>query len=152
MRILSLTVLLWFSVQVWADAVQVGNIRLWAAPDNTRIVFDVSGPVEHRIEKLQDPRRIVVDILNAGLNTTLIQPTAGDNFLYQLRSGIQKQNALRMVLDIKQEAEISSFLLPPNQGYGHRLVIDLAAAGGRQELQTVSVNKTPAGTRDVGSY
>lgn len=144
-----MTLLLGFSVQVGAATVQLENIRIWAAPDNTRIVFDVSGPVEHRIEKLQDPRRIVVDILQAGLNTTLPQPAAGDNYLYQLRSGVQNQGDLRMVLDLKQDAEISSFLLPPNQGYGHRLVIDLSATGGRQEQQTVSVNKTPAGTRDV---
>ena len=141
--------LLGFSVQVGAATVQLENIRIWAAPDNTRIVFDVSGPVEHRIEKLQDPRRIVVNILNAGLKTTLPQPAAGDNYLYQLRSGIQKQNDLRMVLDIKQDAKVNSFLLPPNQGYGHRLVIDLSEAGGRQVLQTVTVNKTLSGTRDV---
>ena len=141
--------LLGLSVQVGAATVQLENIRIWAAPDNTRIVFDVSGPVEHRIEKLQDPRRIVVNILNAGLKTTLPQPAAGDNYLYQLRSGIQKQNDLRMVLDIKQDAKVNSFLLPPNQGYGHRLVIDLSEAGGRQVLQTVTVNKTLSGTRDV---
>src|SRR3972149_125735 len=150
MRILSMTLLLLgLSVQVGAATVQLENIRIWAAPDNTRIVFDVSGPVEHRIEKLQDPRRIVVNILNAGLKTTLPQPAAGDNYLYQLRSGIQKQNDLRMVLDIKQDAKVNSFLLPPNQGYGHRLVIDLSEAGGRQVLQTVTVNKTLSGTRDV---
>src|SRR3989304_2682409 len=150
MRILSMTLLLLgFSVQVGAATVQLENVRIWAAPDNTRIVFDVSGPVEHRIEKLQDPQRIVVDILNTGLNATLPQPAAEDNYLYQLRSGVQNQGDLRMVLDIKQDAVISSFLLPPNQGYGHRLVIDLSETGGRPGPQTVSVNKTPAGTRDV---
>lgn len=150
MRRMSVTLLLLgLTVPVGAATVQLENVRIWAAPDNTRIVFDVSGPVEHRIEKLQDPRRIVVDILNAGLNTTLPQPQAGDNYLYQLRSGVQNQSGLHMVLDIKRDAEISSFLLPPNQGYGHRLVIDLSETGVRQELQTVTVNKTPAGTRDV---
>ena len=149
MRILAMTLLLGLSVQLWAAPIQVENIRIWAAPDNTRIVFDVSGPVQHRIEQLQDPQRIVVDIQDAGLNTTLPQPAATDKYIYQLRSATQNQSDLRMVLDMKQDVEINSFLLPPNQGYGHRLVIDVSAINGREELQSVSVSKTPAGTRDV---
>jgi N-acetylmuramoyl-L-alanine amidase len=149
MRIMSMTLLLGFAVQAWAAPIQVENIRIWAAPDNTRIVFDVSGPVDHRIEKLQDPRRIVVDIQNTGLNTTLPQPAAADKYIYQLRSAVQNQSDLRLVFDIKQDVEVNSFLLPPNQGYGHRLVVDLSETGGRQEPQTISVIKTPAGTRDV---
>ena len=149
MRAIWVTLLLGLYAQVSAAPVQLENVRIWAAPDNTRIVFDVSGPVEHRIEKLQDPQRIVVDIQNTQLNAALPQPAASDKYIYQLRSGAQGQNDLRMVLDIKQDVEVNSFLLPPNQRYGHRLVVDLSGPGGRQEQQTVSVNKTPAGTRDV---
>ncbi|WP_341478644.1 AMIN domain-containing protein, partial [Pseudomonas viridiflava] len=28
-------------------ATQVRSVRLWRAPDNTRLVFDLSGPVQH---------------------------------------------------------------------------------------------------------
>ena len=149
MRIISVAWLLAFSVQLSAAPVKVENIRIWAAPDNTRIVFDVSGPVQHTIEQLQDPRRIVVDIQDAGLDATLPQPATTDKYIYQMRSAVQNQNDLRMVLDMKQDANVNSFLLPPNQGYGHRLVIDVSDPNGRQELQNVSVSKTPAGTRDV---
>jgi len=149
MRTFWMTILVGFYVQAWAAPVQLENVRIWAAPDNTRIVFDVSGPVEHRITKLEDPKRIVIDIQDTRLNTTLPQPAAGDNFIYQLRSGVQEQNALRLVLDIKQDVQISSFLLPPNQRYGHRLVFDLSGMDSKQELQTVSINKAPTGNRDV---
>jgi len=30
-------------------ATQVKSMRLWRAPDNTRLVFDLSGPVEHSV-------------------------------------------------------------------------------------------------------
>ncbi|MGH8120196.1 MAG: N-acetylmuramoyl-L-alanine amidase [Gammaproteobacteria bacterium] len=149
MRIIWMTLLLVLSGQVRAAPTELENVRIWAAPDNTRIVFDVSGPVEHRITKLEDPKRIVIDIHDNHLNTTLPQPAAGDNFLYQLRSGIQEKNDMRLVLDIKQDVEINSFLLPPNQRYGHRLVVDLSGTASRQDLQTVSINKTPSGNRDV---
>lgn len=30
-------------------ATQVRSVRLWRAPDNTRLVFDLSGPVQHSV-------------------------------------------------------------------------------------------------------
>ncbi|MGA9224501.1 MAG: AMIN domain-containing protein, partial [Pseudomonas graminis] len=30
-------------------ASQVRSVRLWRAPDNTRLVFDLSGPVQHSV-------------------------------------------------------------------------------------------------------
>ncbi len=38
-----------------AAATQVQGVRLWAAPDSTRVVFDISGPVNHRLFTLQNP-------------------------------------------------------------------------------------------------
>ena len=32
-----------------AGAVAVDSVRLWRAPDHTRLVFDLSAPVEHEI-------------------------------------------------------------------------------------------------------
>ena len=36
------------AVQVLA-ASDVQSVRVWRAPDNTRLVFDLSGPVEHKL-------------------------------------------------------------------------------------------------------
>src|SRR5690606_27234931 len=44
-------------------------LRLWRAPDNTRLVFDLTAPVEHRIFTLQNPDRLVIDISRARLRT-----------------------------------------------------------------------------------
>ena len=41
------------------------GVRLWAAPDSTRVVFDVSGPAEHRLFSLKSPDRLVVALRNA---------------------------------------------------------------------------------------
>src|SRR5690625_1684670 len=50
-------------------SVAVENSRIWRAPDHTRLVLDLAGPVEHRIFSLENPDRLVVDISNARLNT-----------------------------------------------------------------------------------
>jgi N-acetylmuramoyl-L-alanine amidase len=149
MRIFLITTLIFLSLRVLAGPVQLQNVRIWAAPDNTRIVFDVDGPVEHRLEMLGDPRRAVIDIKNARLLRAPAQPAATDNYLQQIRSGMRNQNDLRVVLDLKQKVDSKSFLLPPNQHYGHRLVIDLFTPEDQHKAQPVSVNPVPGQFRDV---
>ncbi len=149
MRFLWLTVMLCLSLPVWAGQVRLENIRIWAAPDNTRVVFDISGPVEHKLQELVNPGRVVIDIPDARLVKSPAQPTQADKYLKLVRNGVHNENDLRIVLDLKQKIEVKSFLLPPNQQYGHRLVIDLYDPASREALERVSVNKTPQKARDV---
>ncbi len=105
-------------------AAEVRNVRLWQAPDNTRLVFDLSGPVAHKLFTLDDPERIVLDIeassLVAGLDNLGLQGSP----IGQLRSGKNGED-LRIVLDLTRKVRPKSFDLKPNQQYGHRLVVDL---------------------------
>lgn len=149
MRKILVIALILLSSQVWGEPVQLQNVRIWAAPDNTRIVFDVTGPVEHRLEMLSDPYRAVIDISNARLLKAPAQPAASDHYLQMIRSGMRNQNDLRVVLDLKQKVASNSFLLPPNQHYGHRLVIDLYTPEDQSKIQAVSVNPVPEQFRDV---
>lgn len=149
MRVICLTALIFLSLRVMANPVELENVRIWAAPDNTRIVFDVSNRVEHKLEKLTDPHRVVLDIQNARLRKAPAQPVSSDNYLKEVRSAMRNPDDLRVVLDLKQDVSVKSFLLPPNQQYGHRLVIDLHNANEQEEIQTASINRTPGVLRDV---
>ncbi len=113
-----------FACSVSAESVNVENIRIWAAPESTRIVFDLTGPVDHKLANLTDPFRTVVDIANARLKNDLAQPVNADRYLRRLRSANHDED-LRVVLDLKKFAMTKSFQLEPNKTYGHRLVIDL---------------------------
>jgi len=123
-------VLLLFSFPLlsWAESVAVEHLRVWRAPDHTRIVFDVSGPLEHRLFTLQNPNRVVVDMDDARLKEPLPGLEAGDPLLAAVRSGAPEDGPLRVVLDLKTEARARSFMLTPAGPYGHRLVIDLFEA------------------------
>ena len=101
------------------------NVRIWAAPDNTRVVFDVSGPVEHKLGLLSNPDRLVVDIKNAKISQAIGQPVSADKYLNKVRSAERGKSDIRVVFDLKKNIEMRSFLLQPNRQYGHRLVIDL---------------------------
>ncbi|MEK7796231.1 MAG: AMIN domain-containing protein, partial [Pseudomonadota bacterium] len=61
-----------------ADAVTVQNLRMWRAPDHTRLVFDLSGPLEHRLFTLTEPHRLVNDMDRAKLAGPLAE-TEADN-------------------------------------------------------------------------
>lgn len=114
-------------ITTWAAAqVEVEGMRTWAAPDNTRIVLDLSGPAEHTLFELDDPQRVVVDISEAALETSLVSPRSDDPVLEKIRSGPRNDGRdTRLVFDLKGGVEPRSFLLSPNEHYGHRLVVDL---------------------------
>src|ERR1700730_13563675 len=50
-----------------AHAVDVRAIRLWAGPDSTRIVLDLSGSAQHSLQVLKNPDRVVLDVAGARL-------------------------------------------------------------------------------------
>jgi len=112
------------AVDAWA-AVEVRGVRLWRAPDNTRLVFDLSGPVQHNLFTLSAPERIVIDVSGAQLRTPLDQLALANTPIRGLRSAQRSSDELRMVLDLSTAVTPKSFTLAPNQQYGHRLVLDL---------------------------
>ncbi len=124
MRISPGIILCCFAAMAQAEPAKIEGVRIWAAPDSTRVVFDVSAPVEHELSLISNPYRAVIDIKDAGLVSQLKQPTAADKFLQAVRSG-RHQDDLRVVLDLKKISQAKSFQLKPNRRYGHRLVVDL---------------------------
>ncbi|MGD8957769.1 MAG: AMIN domain-containing protein, partial [Chromatiaceae bacterium] len=48
-------------------ATEVAGVRLWTAPDHTRLVFDISSAAEHKVFALSNPDRLVVDLAGASM-------------------------------------------------------------------------------------
>lgn len=106
-------------------ATEVRSVRLWRAPDNTRLVFDLSGPVQHSVFTLAAPNRIVIDVSGATLAARLDQLSLSNTPITSVRSAQRSPTDLRLVLDLSAAVSPKSFTLAPNQQYGHRLVVDL---------------------------
>ena len=137
----SYCLLLIFSLSSGAEeTTRLKNIRVWAAPDNTRVVFDVTGPVSHKLELLSEPYRVVIDLQDTEPFAALPQPALGDGYVRDIRRG-RHGDFLRVVLDLKKQARARSFLLAPNEHYGHRLVVDVYD---EKREQAVKVEKAPA--------
>lgn len=134
-------VLLLAPLQAYA-ATQIQNVRIWRAPDNTRLVFDLTGPVEHNVFSLQNPERIVIDIKSTELRTEVSGILQTKSPVKDVRTG-KKDNELRIVLDMSASVHPKSFTLTPNQQYGHRLVVDLFDQP--QNVAPGAVRSQPAG-------
>lgn len=132
-----------------STVVSVKNFRAWPAPDHTRIVFDLSAPVEHTIFRLGKPERLVIDLNNARLSEKLEPFPKKDNQVRQVRSADRGSNGLRIVLDLKRQVRIKSFLLKPNKPYGHRLVVDLTSIASRQKTRSLTQQQQGGRPREI---
>jgi N-acetylmuramoyl-L-alanine amidase len=108
-----------------AQATVIGSARLWPAPDNTRLVFDLDKPTEHKILILKNPDRVVLDIIDTRLFADLSILDLKDTGISRIRTAVRNKNDVRIVLDMTESMSPKSFVLPPNDQYGNRLVIDL---------------------------
>ncbi|WP_439107376.1 N-acetylmuramoyl-L-alanine amidase [Congregibacter sp.] len=108
-----------------AKAIEVKDLRLWRAPDHTRLVLDLSGPTEHRLLELQNPRRLVVDVTDALLVAEIASLELEKTPISRIRSGVREGDDLRLVLDLSEAVRPRSFALKASEVADHRLVIDL---------------------------
>lgn len=124
MRVIGLIVLLLTSASA-AAAPALRDIRVWASPDSTRVVLDLSEPASHTLFTLDNPDRVVIDFERIEADASGIKVPAASGVLKSVRLGERGHAGLRIVLDVNAKVDAKAFLTPPNETYGHRLVIDL---------------------------
>lgn len=127
MQLLALFSLSIFSAILSGEALaaDIKDVRIWRAPDHTRVVLDLSAPVSHQVMVLQNPRRIVVDIDSAVFKASLSSLDLDNSPVSRVRTGVKDKNDVRIVLDMNANVKPRSFLLKANGQASDRLVIDL---------------------------
>ncbi|WP_395609915.1 N-acetylmuramoyl-L-alanine amidase [Pseudomonas sp. B22129] len=117
-----------FTLPLGAYATQIRNARLWRSDDKLRLVLDLSGPVQYKTFSLTSPERLIIDLSGAGLSGDFSQLVLKNSGITSIRSGHFGKGDTRIVLDLAAPMQLNSFLLPPQDGQGHRLVLDLTSA------------------------
>jgi len=112
-----------FSVSGYA-ANSIDGIRVWPAPENTRIVFDVKEKPDYKYFTLSKPNRLVIDFTNTKNSVALKNLAAKDPRIKRFRSSVNKGKT-RLVLELNQSYQLTVFPVSPSGQYGNRLVIDL---------------------------
>ena len=108
-----------------AQSATVNGVRVWRAPDHTRIVLDLDAPVQHSLTLAGNPDRIILDVPNSKLLGDLSRLPLADTPVLVIRSYVHNKTDLRLVLDLKAKVAPNSFSLKASAGMHDRLVIDL---------------------------
>lgn len=104
-------------------------VRVWPAPDYTRVTIESDGALVARQTFVANPPRLAVDIdgieMNPALRELVAKVKSDDPFISGIRVGQYAPGVVRLVIDLKQAALPQVFTLPPVAAYQHRLVFDL---------------------------
>ena len=115
----------------------VHAVRLGEHPDKTRFVVELSDPAPYRVFTLGKPYRVVIDLPEVSWN--IPQHRQGEidrGVIKSLRYGLFAPNRSRVVLDAKGPVRVTDvFRLPPQDGYPHRLVVDVTRVAPENFLQ-----------------
>ncbi len=128
MRVVTFVLLFGLFLQtpdVSAGHASIEGVRVRPSPERTRIVFDLSEAVEHRVFSLENPARLVIDIEDASLRAEVEDIVLDQTPIARMRASKRESTDLRVVLDLNASVKPRSFILKPILQYGDRLVVDL---------------------------
>ena len=104
-------------------------VRIWPASSYTRATLESTRPLQHKYFLLDNPRRLVVDIQGASLDSVVQslpqKLSRSDPYVAGIRVGQFNPDTIRVVMDLKTDVNPQVFALTPVANFKHRLVIDL---------------------------
>jgi AMIN domain len=140
------------SAQTMAE-VKVDGVQYTAAAQSSRLVLSFTGLPSYKVFTLENPPRIVIDLSDARLTSTLPKVNPRNGLARGLRSGIRHSHDLRMVLEVNENVTAGSTILQPSNNRGYRLVIDLvlpgAAPPAAHETALAATDTPPAPNAEV---
>lgn len=140
------TVLLTMS-NAYASTNGIDGIRVWPAPESTRIVFDLKKQPDYKYFTLNNPSRLVIDFNDTKNNTNLKTLAANDPRIKLFRTSTPKsKSSTRLVVELAKSYQFTVFPLAPAGQYGDRLVVDLYDKSGKSQVVQKS---EPDGKRDI---
>ena len=104
-------------------------VRIWPAPEYTRVTIELSAPLKYTHFTVKNPERLVVDLegieLTSVLESLSRKVLPDDPNIKLVRAGRYKPGVVRLVMELKTEVAPQVFELAPVGDYGHRLVLDV---------------------------
>ncbi|HEX4878943.1 MAG TPA: N-acetylmuramoyl-L-alanine amidase [Limnobacter sp.] len=142
-------------VGAWAiDQVRFVDVRLWPADEYTRVTLEHAGAIKYKHFLVENPWRMVIDLLDMRLDNTLKELTArlkaDDPYVQQIRVAQYDANTVRLVFDLKTEVKPEVFTIDPVAEYKNRFVVDFYPKNPADPLLALLQDgqNPPAGNRD----
>lgn len=111
-----------------ADLVRFVDVRLWPADEYTRVTLEHAGAIKYKHFLIENPWRMVIDLLDLRLDPTLKELTGrlhpDDPYVQAIRVAQYDANTVRLVFDLKAEVKPEVFTIDPVAEYKNRFVVD----------------------------
>ncbi|MEW6215442.1 MAG: N-acetylmuramoyl-L-alanine amidase [Nitrospirota bacterium] len=118
--------------------IDVMGIRYWSSHDYTRVVIDLSSPVEFSKNRISNPDRLYFDLKNTTITKEIkTSLPVGDGILKMVRAGQFNPDTVRVVLDLEEIADFNAFVLDSPA----RLVIDVYGTGEKLKKPEATITK-----------
>ncbi len=148
-----LLLMLLFSDAAMAARGELNDVRLMSSSDQTRLVFDISSPMRHKVFALHSPERVVIDLEDV---THALDPDKLDlskGIIKGVRTASRGEGDLRIVLDLAKAAAPKGYLLRPKGNYGNRLVVELKHGKRSKAAPVVTrISKPTAPVKSADQY
>ena len=135
------TLALLLGQQQIARGASILAVRVWPAPEYSRVTLESDTPLVAKQFFIASPPRLAVDIegleLNPALRELVAKVRADDPNIAAIRVGQNSPDVVRLVIDLKQKASPQVFTLAPVAAYKHRLVFDLYPEKAVDPLETL---------------
>lgn len=135
------TLVLLLGTQQIARGATIVAVRVWPAPEYSRVTIESDGALVAKQFFVTTPPRLAVDIEGIDLSPELRELVAkvkpDDPNIAGIRVGQNAPGVVRLVVDLKQAAVPQVFTLPPVAAYQHRLVFDLYPAAPIDPLEAL---------------
>jgi N-acetylmuramoyl-L-alanine amidase len=122
-------IVLLLGAQQLARGATILAVRVWPAPDYSRVTIESDTLLSFSQTFVPNPPRLAVDVrgidLNPALKELVAKVGATDPTINGIRVGQFGPGVVRLVVDLKQQVAPQVFTLPPVAAYQHRLVFDL---------------------------
>jgi N-acetylmuramoyl-L-alanine amidase len=123
------SLVLMLGTQQIAHGASVVAVRLWPAPDYTRVTIESDGELKVRGIETPSATQLQMEIegidLVTGLRDLVGQLRSSDPNIAGIRVQAAGANRVRLHIDLKQAIKPQVFHLTPVAAYQHRLVLDL---------------------------
>ena len=140
-------------------------VRVWPAPDYTRITLEMDRTLFARHAVLRQPDRLVVELdgvdVNGSIRHLASKVRRDDPAIDAVRVAQARPGTVQLVYDLKTPVRPELINMPPVAQYRHRLLIDLHPANKPDPLiallreqdveQTVSVQALPPSDDPLGA-
>jgi N-acetylmuramoyl-L-alanine amidase len=135
------TLVLLLGAQHLARGATIVAVRVWPAPDYSRVTIESDARLSFNQTFVPSPPRLAVDVqgidLNPALRELVAKVSANDPTISGIRVGQFGPGVVRLVFDLKQAIAPQVFTLTPVAAYQHRLVFDLYPTQVADPLETL---------------